>query len=68
MYVMQCLEAGQTRKQIVRALNGDEDLLDVWTSFLLQYDWIEQQNESGEWSVTAKGKSWYEKISRMSIG
>lgn len=67
MYVMQCLEAGQTRKQIVRALNGDEDLLDVWTSFLLQYDWIEQQNESGEWSVTAKGKSWYEKISRMSI-
>lgn len=64
MYVLQCLERGQTRRQIVEALNGDEDLVDVWISFLMQYDWIEQKNESNEWSVTSSGMEWYEKISR----
>jgi hypothetical protein len=62
MYVMQCLDRGQTRKQIVEALNGDEELVDVWIFFLMQYDWIEQQNESDEWSVTPKGREWYDEI------
>lgn len=67
MYVLQCLDRGQTRKQIVDALNGDEELVDVWISFLMQYDWIEQQSESDEWSVTSKGREWYEKITRTLI-
>jgi len=64
VYVLHCLDRGQTRKQIVEALNGDEKLVDVWISFLMQYDWIEQQNESNEWSVTPKGREWHEEISR----
>jgi predicted transcriptional regulator len=64
MYVLRCLDRGQTRKQIVEALNGDEELVDVWISFLMQYDWIEQQNESDEWSTTLKGREWYEEINR----
>ena len=48
MYVFQCLDRRQTRNQIVEALNDDEELVDVWISFLMQYDWIEQQDESGE--------------------
>lgn len=64
MFVLQCLDRGQTRKQIVEALNGDEKLLDVWIFFLMQYDWIEQQNESDEWSVTLKGREWYDQLSR----
>jgi predicted transcriptional regulator len=67
MYVLQCLDRGQTRKQIVEALNGDQQLVDVWISFLMQFDWIEQQNESDEWSVTAKGREWYEEITRSLI-
>jgi predicted transcriptional regulator len=62
MFVLQCLDSGQTRKQIVEALNGDEKLLDVWMSFLMQYDWIEQQNETDEWLVTPKGRQWQEVI------
>jgi hypothetical protein len=34
-------------------------------SLLLQHNWIEQQNESGDWAFRAKWKSWYE-ITRMS--
>jgi len=67
MYVPQCLDRGQTRKQIVEALNGDEELLDVWTSFLMQYDWVEQQSGSETWSVTPKGREWYDKIIRTLI-
>ena len=63
MFVLQCLDRGQTRKQIVELLNGDEDLLDVWISFLMQYDWIRQEIESDEWSVTPRGREWYEAIS-----
>ncbi len=64
MYVLRCLDKGQTRKQIVEALNGDEELVDIWISFLMQYDWIEQRNESDEWSVTPKGREWHEEITR----
>jgi predicted transcriptional regulator len=67
MFVLRCLDRGETRKQIVQALNGDEELVDVWISFLMQYDWIEQQNESGEWSVTSKGREWHEEISKTLI-
>jgi predicted transcriptional regulator len=61
MYILQCFYKGQSRKQIVKAMNGDWELVDVWISFLMQYDWIEQQNESDEWVVTLKGREWYEK-------
>lgn len=64
MFVLQCLDRGQTRQQIVELLNSDGELVDVWISFLMQYDWIEQENESDEWSVTSKGREWYEEISR----
>lgn len=60
MFVLQRLDRGQTRKEIVEALSGDEELVDVWISFLMQYDWIEQKNEADEWSVTAKGREWHE--------
>jgi hypothetical protein len=62
MFVMQCLDRGQTRMQIVEALNDDEELVDVWISFLMQYNWIRQQDESEEWSVTPEGREWYKKL------
>ena len=67
MYVMQCLDKGQTRSQVVEALNGDEKLVDVWISFLMQYDWIVQQNESDRWLVTRKGAEWAGEINRLLI-
>jgi hypothetical protein len=67
MFVLQCLDRGLTRKQIVELLNGDEELVDVWISFLMQYDWIAQRNESGEWTITTKGREWYKEITRTLI-
>ena len=68
--VLQCLGKGRTRRQIVEPLGGDEELVDVWISFLMQYYWveqhywIEQQEEPDEWSVTPEGKERYEEITR----
>ena len=67
MYVMQCLEKGQTRSQIVDALQGDGKLVDAWISFLMQYDWIVQQNESDRWLVTPRGREWGEEINRILV-
>ena len=61
MYILQCFYKGQSRKQIVKAMNGVGELVDVWITFLMQYDWIEQHDESDEWVVTLKGREWYEK-------
>ena len=60
LFILHCLQKGQTRKQIVELLNVDDNLFDIWISFLMQYDWIEQRNESEEWYVTSKGKEWYD--------
>lgn len=63
-YVLQCLEKGLTRKEIVEDFENDEQLVDVWFSFLLQYRWIEQVDELDEWVVTTDGKKWREDIAR----
>jgi hypothetical protein len=65
MFVMQCLDSGHTRSQVVEALQGDGKLVDAWISFLMQYDWIVQQNESDRWLVTPRGREWAEKINRI---
>ena len=65
VYVLQCLERGLTRKEVVEHFENDEQLVDVWLSFLLQYRWVEQVDELDEWVVTTEGKKWREDIARM---
>ena len=67
MYVMQCLDRGKTRSQVVEDLQDDGKLVDAWISFLMQYDWIVQQNESDRWLVTPRGREWAEKINRILV-
>lgn len=55
-YVMQCLNKGQSTEQIAIALNGDEQLVTMWVSFLRHNHWVIE--ESGKWSITAKGENW----------
>lgn len=67
MFVLQCLDKGQTRSQVVEALHGDGKLVDAWIFFLMQYDWIVQQNESDRWLVTPRGREWAERINRILV-
>lgn len=65
MFILHCLQKGQTEKQIVELLNGNAKLFDIWISFLMQYNWIEQRNESDEWYVTPTGREWYNENARI---
>jgi hypothetical protein len=55
-YVMGCLARNDSEEQVVRMLEGDEQLFDMWKSFLRHNQWMEQTTEG--WSVTAKGAVW----------
>ncbi|HEX7031992.1 MAG TPA: hypothetical protein VF172_03230 [Nitrososphaera sp.] len=45
-----------SESEIVELFRGDEQLVDIWRSFLLHNHWIEQVD--GKWAVTKKGKEW----------
>jgi hypothetical protein len=61
-HISQCLTKGQTREDLVSYLEGDEQLVDMWISFLNNDHWIEWSQGNG-WSFTAKGKLWSDKLS-----
>ena len=55
-YVMECLVIGQSKEDIVRRLEGDKQLVDMWISFLRHNHWIEETVKG--WSITTKGAAW----------
>jgi hypothetical protein len=52
-YVMSCLVNHQNKEEIVKMLGGDEQLFEMWKSFLKYNQWIESEMEG--WSMTTKG-------------
>ncbi|HEU4605112.1 MAG TPA: hypothetical protein VFS46_02620 [Nitrososphaera sp.] len=55
-YVMQCLIKGQSKEDITVALGNDEQLVNMWISFLRHNHWIDEGLNG--WSITAKGRTW----------
>lgn len=60
-YILNCVIRGESKDEIVKQFEGDEQLVDIWMSFIKHNHWIEQ-NEFQEWFVTEKGKSWASKL------
>lgn len=46
--------------QIVKMLGGDEQLYDMWKSFLKHNHWMSATTEG--WSVTEKEKMWSKRV------
>ena len=65
VYVMECLVRNHSEEQIVRMLGGDEQLFDMWKSFLLHNQWMEETMQG--WSVTAKGLIWNKQIASRAV-
>jgi hypothetical protein len=59
-FVMGCLVRNDSEEQIVRMLGGDEQLFDMWKSFLKHNQWMEETTQG--WSATAKGAMWNKRI------
>jgi hypothetical protein len=56
VYILECLEKGETEEQIVERFEGDEQLVKMWTLFLFHNRWIEHPD--GRWETTGKGREW----------
>lgn len=57
---MHRLEEGQDDDQIIKEFEGDSQLVEIWTNFLVHNHWI-KNNELGEMTVTEKGRLWIRK-------
>ena len=54
LYILHSLEEGQDNGQIIQEFDGDSQLVEMWTNFLIHNHWI-KKNELGEMIVTEKG-------------
>jgi hypothetical protein len=55
-YISRSLVKGQSREDIVKSLDADTQLVDMWILFLKHNHWIEETVNG--WSLTAKGQEW----------
>ena len=56
-YVLHCLEEGRSNEEIIQKFDGDEQLVDIWISFVKHNHWI-AQDSLGQWRLTEKGRKW----------
>ena len=52
-YVMDCLVKHDSEAQVILLLGGDEQLYNMWKSFLKHNQWMTESMQG--WSVTSKG-------------
>ena len=60
IYIMRCLDNGEYFEQIVEKFEGDEQLVKLWMSFLLNNKCIQNPLDH-KWLITDKGKRWIAK-------
>lgn len=65
VYVMGCLARGHSEEEIMRMLGGDEQLVDMWKSFLKHNQWVTESIKG--WSITPKGTMWSTRVVPVQI-
>ena len=62
-YVLKQVAQGKLPPQIVDAFDGDSQLVEIWTSFLIDIQGIERDKTClKEYIVTEKGNTWLAKL------
>jgi hypothetical protein len=68
VYLLDCIIRDESKTEIVRKFDGDEQLVDMWMSFIRHNYWIAQKNGSNhQWVMTEKGRKWARKLLSESI-
>ena len=55
-FIADSLAESKDKKWIVSRFNGDEQLVNMWISFIHHNRWVNKACSSEEWSLTDKGK------------
>ena len=58
--VMRCIVRNDDCKEIVRMLDGDDQLYQMWKLFLVHNNWITKTKEG--WAMTPKGALWNKQV------
>ena len=72
LYVLDALEKGMTKDQIVQSFDGDKELVSVWMDFIKSMNWLEKNNVKtvltvDSFTVTDAGKHALEKYSKQNL-
>ena len=59
--MLKCIEGGVSESEIVELFQGDRLLVDIWKSFLIHNQWLNQRPVDPELEVTAIGNEWIRK-------
>ncbi len=64
LFVLQSLEQGKTADQIVDRFDGDRQLVEIWTNFLVHNQWIKLEVNNGiaRYVATNKGIEWLNRL------
>ena len=59
-YILKCLEAGFSEKEIAKTYPLDWELVALWVSFLYHNHWATKEHLDGSyrWHITEKGHNW----------
>jgi hypothetical protein len=57
IFIMRYIDLGKSKQEIVKRFNGDEQLVDLWISYMRHNHWLESNNTGGL-KVTDKARSW----------
>jgi hypothetical protein len=61
IYVLKCINEGQSKKEIIYNLDNNEQLVSVWIEYLKGLHWLEEDHISGNLLASEDGKSWIKK-------
>ena len=62
VYVLECLEKGQSQQEIVDKFEGDKQLVDLWIAFLNGNGWMDKPD--GKYMDANKGKMWIQRLKK----
>ena len=67
--ILKCLSKGESKEQLVKEFDNDEQLVSMWISFLLHNRWMINDNPDKEhWVITDKGRDWIDKYDGNGYG
>lgn len=70
LFVLGSLEQGKGSHEIADNFDGDKQLVEIWTNFLIHNHWIEKiEVDAGgaRYLVTDKGRDWLHRIEGLEL-
>lgn len=64
IYILKCIEEGQSKKEIIDSLDNNEQLVYVWIEYLIGIRWLEE-DAKGNLLASVDGKLWIKRYNEI---